>query len=239
MNKLLLSIVSFLFVVFPIFADIEIAENNRIANPPPGYCVWCSIEMLGKQLKISKLYGLTAARVKQNEAGFVTELKHTYNKEKKEYEWAQIKTKKFNGTNGGTIERIRNQLDYLKVKYTLYDTGTYNYTDLKYVCDMNLGAVVSVFDYPEQGAYHAIIITKITDDDVYFVDSNNIAVQRYKGSLAWFRQNWDGAMVVVYPEPEEQIAKTPPTPQARSIEPRSHIIPLKERPFINIPRITR
>lgn len=47
-----------LILTLPCPADVKIGRDHRIPNRGNGYCVWCSVETIGRYKKYPNLYGL-------------------------------------------------------------------------------------------------------------------------------------------------------------------------------------
>lgn len=168
-----IAILLLLFAIpFDAIAGICITRRDRIGNVDPGYCVWCSLEMLGRYHKIEALYGLLELRIEHN--------------------------RKYPGTSGGTSEGIRSQLQVLKVSYYEMVVHTYDKKWLKYACDNGYGCMIAVSGYPRPTSYHAMVLIDIDDNWVTFIDPNDIE-KTFTKSMAWFDKHWDGYGLIVEP----------------------------------------
>lgn len=66
------TLVCLLAIVAPLWADITIAREDQVPNRKPGWCVWTSLETLGRHHKITALEGVAAHYMKHVPEGGAT-----------------------------------------------------------------------------------------------------------------------------------------------------------------------
>lgn len=92
-----------------------------------------------------------------------------------------------------TPEWINYQLDTLGVRYEHRQPGRQDFDFVKR--HVQAGRAVMV-DYQQEGGLHAILVTNATDEEIWFVDSNDIAWD-WSYKTADFKRMWTGWAVVI------------------------------------------
>lgn len=201
-------------------ADVTIEKQNRVSNLGYGVCAWSSIEMAGRQGRIKQVKGLAAHRDKESRR----KVKHIQYNWTPGNGWTYELKEVEQRNNGGTVERMRQQLDVLGVKYVsqlegvrdeqiLYDgtkdgaTGcvvglrNYAYTDTD---AKRNGCLIYKDPRPWRTlGYHAVLVIHIDDDCVKFMDPNDVR-DPWIVSRRWFNAHWDGSGMVITPKPSDQ-----------------------------------
>lgn len=170
MKRILASILALLLFVQVLFADVTIADNNRVQNRPGGYCVWCCIDMIARQHDHKSLIGIT---------------------DKKE------RATKTDGESGGaSIDDIVDELKQHNVKYWIQRQGNTDTDILKSAQKKNLPILIGLIGYPNSDSAHAVLMVGSDDKNVRFIDPNH-ADRIYEGSWEWFFSCWDGYTAVI------------------------------------------
>jgi hypothetical protein len=50
-------------------AEVTIPAEDHVANGPGGFCMWCSLEVVGRAQHVRALYGLRDARMRETSVG--------------------------------------------------------------------------------------------------------------------------------------------------------------------------
>jgi hypothetical protein len=173
----------FIFVLFPHFTyAIDLEKNCRVANQPPGYCAWASLETLGNKHQIEPLYNLVETR--KTEPDFILEKI----KDGKSIQVIQAK-------NEACDLSIEDKLKQLNIKYKFQATGN---KDIKILIENvnEFGCMIGVKKGARGPAAHCIVLTKINDKEVEFYDCNQ-PNSLWIGSREWLDFHWTGLAVVV------------------------------------------
>jgi hypothetical protein len=218
----------------PCWAEVFIEKPNRVPNRGYGVCAWCAIEMAGRQGSIGAVKGLAQYRDKESKR-LIKQAHYTWNPGGGwTYDWVEIEQR----NNGGTIARMREQLDNLKVRYISQPEGTKNnhiiYEGTK---SGATGCVVGLFNYAytftnkkEDGCYmyqqpgpsrslgyHAVLVTYFDTKVVKFIDPNDIR-DPWIVNRNWFDEHWDGSGMIIPPVHHEsdtaivKVESKPPHP---------------------------
>lgn len=185
MRKLALTV--FIIVITPclVYSQIHIPYGCRIKNEAPGYCSWAAIETIAHAQEVAPLWHLMTKR-KKDPDGHV-EIAY--------YENGNLKIIKkiYVPNSGGTPDSILDKMAQMKfTKFKLQRPGTFNEQPIHNALAKKHGAVVQVWWVDKQGGgLHAIVVTHLTNHEVYFIDSNDISKVHVK-SYSWFKQYWDG-----------------------------------------------
>jgi len=177
MKKTFLAIAILLTSAMSVFA-VDIPKDCRVANIPPGYCCWASLETLGKVHKISSLDGLLEARTKEKDTiiGYSGSIQLV------------------EARNYGYDHAIRAKLAALKVKFWMNSTGSFDRSLLKYA--NSHGCLVGLKAGARGELGHGIVLTHYDDKIIRFYDSNQ-PNDTWEGSREWFDYWWSGMTVVV------------------------------------------
>lgn len=232
----------------PCWAEVTIEKPNRVPNRGYGVCAWCAIEMAGRQGDVSAVRGLAEYRDKESKRR-VKQLRYSWNSSNGWiYESVDVEQK----NNGGTIERMREQLDQLGVKYVCQPEGNRNRKILfEGTRDDSTGCIVGVFNYAytytgkkkdgclvyqrpkadKKLGYHALLLTHIDNDVVKFIDPNDVR-DPWVASRKWFDEHWDGSGMIITPlrDPRKSdtvVAEATPAP---SPQPAKTTKPIEEQP---------
>ena len=181
-RKLFFIILCGLVFTGSLFGRVKIDKANRVENINPGYCAWCSIEMLGRHLKVKKLYNLTKNRTKESDIWI------NYDDGKG---WIRLRA------NEGHSNTIRWKMDELGVKYRMCNYGKFDRAMIEDSIKNNLGCAVGFKSgaFKGEGA-HAVVLIDYNDDDVEFIDPND-PESTYTAKREWFDYYWDGWVLVV------------------------------------------
>jgi len=204
MKRWLLSLVVAMCLAAPSWAQIDIAKENRVGNFGPGYCCWCSIEMLGKHHSIKKLDNLAKNRsnessVKQwdSEKGVWVPLpyimvSHGYN-----YQGPWVQEKRNVGTDWGVYWRMKE----LGIKHRMQWTGDYDTKIIKYAMKNKLGCCFAVKKgcFGKNSSSHAMVLTAYDDKKVEYIDPND-PDNVYEAKREWFDHWWSGWILVLEKE---------------------------------------
>lgn len=148
-------------------AEVKIAVKHRVANQAPGYCVWCALDTWGNHTKNKQLTGLTAHYVEHDTQAV-----------------------------SGTPDQVNRQLDMLGVKYDYRQRGRQDFDFIKQHVQADRAVMVSIRDYRQDDVLHAVLIFAVTDEEVWFVDSNDIDWD-WSYKTADFKRIWTGWAVVI------------------------------------------
>lgn len=174
-------------------ADVDIAVKNRIANVEDGYCVWCSLETLGRHHNIKSLRGLVKNKVKT--AGYyrISYVQNgPYFVERRE--WVK--------DGGATQEQAIEELKRLGVSYRIQWKGSHRTKILYDACKEKLGAVIGFKPPKDSNVGHAVVLVGINDKEVEYIDSNDhkkVSVMSRKE----FDKKWSGGAIVIDMMPDE------------------------------------
>ena len=161
---------------------IDVAKKNQVANRPPGYCCWASLETLGRHHNIKVLFDLVEKRTNDPDSYIWT--------------WSGWV---FLPKNAGFESTVREKLDTLKVKFQYQSTGNFDIAILKNAT--KYGVVVGVKAgalCPGSGS-HAIVLTHYDDEKVEFYDPNTQG-DTWQAPREWFDFWWDGMAIFVPPQ---------------------------------------
>ena len=180
MNQLVKVFFALLMTTTTATAELIILKENRIQNVPPGYCSWCSIEMIGRERKIKPLIGLVEAR--KGDGDIIV---------KQGGVWYKY------GNNVGHETAIEAKLKKLGVKYQMQWTGNFDIKMIEYAIKKNLGCVIAVkAGTLDKYMPHAVVLTKFNSKSIEMVDPNYINAN-YIGTREWFNQAWNGFVLVI------------------------------------------
>lgn len=181
--KRILAVLLLLCLPLNALAGIKIARANRIANQAPGFCLWCSLEMLGRHHGVTQVEGLAQ-----------------YYKDWRYEEWDEEKQEwvKKPWPKGHSFSDGASQLKTLKVKHHGYfGVGR---AQVKKACDDGLGCAISLRWWKPiaSGApgFHAVVVTDVTDTKVLFVDPND-PYEVYSVDHDWFDYYFTGTMMTI------------------------------------------
>lgn len=162
LRRAMIAICLCLFLSFNIsLADAVIKPENRMDNRPPGFCVWITLEMIGKQHGIPKLIGLADYR---NELPWIDIVVFT--------PFPRVIKEPQAGAN---LEDTRVELERLKVKYRWAKGPGPSMRLLRKYTSRDIGALAAVGHREDAECplgNHAILITGFDDKYVFFVDCN-------------------------------------------------------------------
>lgn len=194
--RLIITNVILLIFTSVVFAgELEIPVSKRVKNLPSGCCGWCSIENLGHVHGIVALDGLAKRRHERHEE--LIEVKTS--EWSFPFGWTQVSKFVKREDAPATPARVREELANLKVKFKVQDESSKDMTMLKSAIDASIGCAVGVYDWPDEGDYHMVTLTDLTDKKCVFIE-NRGKCERYEGTREWFNAHWSGFTVVVYPE---------------------------------------
>jgi hypothetical protein len=177
MTKSLAIVLMLISATSTVAADIP--KDCRVANIPPGYCCWASLETLGKVHGISSLNGLLESRTKESDTITIIQGGSIRLVEPKNY---------------GYDHAIRAKLTTLKVKFWMNETGSSDRSLLKYA--NSHGCLVGLKAGARGELGHGIVLTHYDDKIIRFYDSNQ-PDDTWEGSREWFDFWWSGMIVVV------------------------------------------
>ena len=175
MKKALLGIMTWLMPM-SLFA-LDIPTDCRVANIPPGYCCWASLETLGNVHGIASLKGLRDLRTKDNDVFFIAS--NIYYVEPRNY---------------GYNHALRGKLTSLKVKFWMKDSGNTDRTLLDLAGSH--GCLVGMKPGARGKDAHGIVLTHYDDKTIKFYDCNQ-PQSIWEGSREWFDYHWTGMVIVV------------------------------------------
>lgn len=156
--------------------EIPIPKEHRIANEPPGYCMWCALETIGRTMGVKELHGLKEGRKSESDTWVWVDS-----------QWAPIPAA------GAVPQTVREKLDRLQVRYRMQFPGDTNTTFL--TDSLSGGSAVAVGFASIQGK-HAVVLVELTDEFAKIVDSQDVnEVKKLK--RAKFDELWDGWAVVI------------------------------------------
>lgn len=148
-------------------AEVKLSPEYRIANHPLGLCGWACLETAANYQKIDCLHGLVNWYSKQ---GFV----------------------------GSTYDYVKTQLVKCKVNYSLQENLPKNEVSLKLIkvkTDNEVPVVVSIRHW-SGGVRHALLITHVDEEYVYFFDPNN-PMNDYRFKYSNFLELWYGDLLTI------------------------------------------
>jgi hypothetical protein len=160
-----------LLAAWPLWAQekrIAIPAADRVKNLEPGVCTWACLETLAKFQGVVGLEGLTADRAEQ----------------------AVVK-----GDHGGTTERVEDELNRRKVRFELQPAGSKKVDWLTSQLSAGRPVLIAVRNYPKAGDNHAVLVTRLNDQTVDFLDPNDS--RDYSSPRSWLERNWTGWAVVL------------------------------------------
>jgi len=184
-------IFSLLLLISQFVYGFDVSIKNRVANEKPGYCMWASIETIGRERGIEKLFGLVESRKKdppdrvlQPDLSVLTYAAH-----------------------GGPGVAVSRKLDKLKVRNYIqyednFDKNVLSYAN-EYGCVIGIKPYMLTWPNPNvQAGYHAILLTKYSPDEIGFIDSN-FPDKTFVGKREWLDKAWTGMAVIIdYPTRE-------------------------------------
>lgn len=171
----------------PAWAQISIDKKHRVSNLPPGYCSWCSIEMLGRHHGIKPLFDLVKLRQKDSDA------------------WVQVNGEwRVYKKNRGYDFTIRMKLDELGVAYRMSGVGRFDRSLIEYAMKNKLGCAVAAKTGAFGNTPHAFVLTHYDSKIVKFIDPN-YAEWNYEATRGWFDTWWDGWVLVLLPGVQEDV----------------------------------
>jgi hypothetical protein len=184
-----------------VFGNVEIIEENRVANigskEEPGFCAWACLSMLGRHHKIEALYDLVEKRANESDFLYWDRDKGVWVAEP--YVWVYYKKGKEKELRcSGSEMAMINKLDELKVKYKIQKFGNKNRDIINYAMEKNLGCLIVVSSEAFEGFEnaHAVVLTDYDEKEIRFIDPNDISTP-YKVDRTWFDRYWTGCVVVV------------------------------------------
>jgi hypothetical protein len=113
-KKILAALALTLSLLTGVNAEVTIPVGEQVANDPGGFCMWCSLEVVGRHQHVKSLFGLKAARKRLSPFGAASE------------------------------DAVTGCLDALGVHYNLHHYGTRDYAALRTALDRNHAVVVGV-----------------------------------------------------------------------------------------------
>jgi hypothetical protein len=156
--------------------EIPIPKENRIANEPPGYCMWCALETIGRTMGIKELYSLKENR--KSEPGTLVW---------QGVEWATVPSA------AAFPHNVGEKLDYLGVKYRMQLPGNTDTAILTRA--LTAGTAVAIGLTSSRGK-HAVVLVELTDKNAKIVDSEDVSEVKTL-SREKFDELWDGWAVVL------------------------------------------
>lgn len=156
--------------------EIPIPKENRIANEPPGYCMWCALETIGRTMGMKELYCLKENR--KSDPGILVWLGS---------DWATVPSA------AAFPHNVRDKLDHLGVRYRMQmpgDTDTVILTKA-----LAAGTAVAIGLTSSRGK-HAVVLIELTDKNAKIVDSEDVSEVKTL-SRDKFDELWDGWAVVL------------------------------------------
>lgn len=171
-----LAVFTLLLVSSSSFAKVEIADEDCISNRPGGFCLYASLETLGRHHRIPKLYGLV------------------------EKKYQSLGTQKWDGhewrrqPDGVSNWRdATRELDAKRIKYTL--SRDHDYGLIQRACDDGFGCVIDL--KPLQGQTgHAVVLLEVNAEYAVLVDSDHLWFPRSM-SRADFERQWGGGALIL------------------------------------------
>lgn len=161
---------------------IDLELTARVANQAPGYCVWASLESLGRKHEIEPLYDLLNKR--KNDPDFIFYKTVDGNQ-------IQVIQPKHVGSDASIIDK----LDQLKIKYKIQNTGDKDIAILEEYGNA-WGCMIGVKKGARGPEAHCIVLTKINDKEIEFYDCNQ-KDKTWIASREWLDYYWTGLAVVV------------------------------------------
>lgn len=152
----------------PVPAQIPIPAEYRVLNRKPGFCAWCCLETIGRVQKLPQLDGLV--------------------------DWYEAQ-----GDGTATQELVALQLNILGLAFEERSYGDQDFVFLKQHTKAGRPVVIGMKDwYYAAPGYHAVLVTEVTDDDVWMVDPNDeTKFLQYSYSPKMFQLHWTGWAVAV------------------------------------------
>lgn len=157
------------------FGKVKIADENCISNRPGGFCLYASLETLGRHHRIPKLYGLVEKKYKTL---------RTQKWDRNGYRWEP------NGVS--TWNDATRELDAKAIKYTL--SVQRDYRLIERACNDGIGCVIGLKPIKGQTG-HAVVLVEVTAEYVVMVDSDHTWFPRSM-TRADFERQWSGAALV-------------------------------------------
>jgi hypothetical protein len=176
MKRFVVAAVLALSLLARAWAEVNIPVPDRVPNERPGYCLWCCLEMLGRAQGVKELAGLKESR-KSDPGSYVLDGDVWYY-------WHPA---------FGSADRVRDQLDKLKVKYRVHEDGDRDVAFLKRALDAGHGVAVGL--YLPKGQ-HAVILTELGEKRVKLVDPNDVS-HNFEVNRDWFDWVWHGLAVEI------------------------------------------
>jgi hypothetical protein len=167
------------------WAQADIPMECRVKNRPPGYCVWASLETLGRHQKIDKLYNLTDNRAKDPDS-----VEPVF---RLMFDGTIIQFEKRIHKAAGTAFSADKKLTELGVKHKI--TEIKDLTHIQEAMKKKHGCVVFLHPNPTFPGPHAVTLVNINDERVEIIDSNNC--KHYWAPRGWFDTYWAGAVITV------------------------------------------
>lgn len=196
MKRWLLSLFVVLVLATQSFAQITISTENRVENFGPGYCAWCSIEMLGRHHGITKLHNLAKNRSKESNVSQWDGKKWVplpyvmveYGNRQ------QVQEKRNVGTDWGVYRKLNS----LGVKYRMQWTGDYSHKMIEYAMKNKLGCCFAVHSkaFGPDSSAHAMVMINFSKNNIECIDPND-PNEIYVYSREWFDRYWTGWILVV------------------------------------------
>lgn len=134
-----------LLLVTQALGEVKIARKHRVVNQAPGYCVWCALDTWGRHTADKRLIGFKDYYVEHDKRAVT-----------------------------GTPDFVNSQLSTLKIKFEYRLPGNKDFEFLKSHTKARRAVLVAMKNYPEQGDLHAVLLISATDEEVWFIDSNDI-----------------------------------------------------------------
>lgn len=157
-------------------AEVAIPATHHIQNENPGYCLWCSLEVLGRHQEIEAMAGLKDA-VKKEPAVYVREGNFT----------------RMINPAGGFPDNASRKLTKLNVKHKMQMPGNKDTSILKEALTDGRGAAVGfVLSY----GMHAVTLVDLDSKTAKFIDPDKVG-QVQVIDRANFDRIWDGFAITI------------------------------------------
>lgn len=183
LHRTIMTVLCLLLSFTSVRAEVHLAPSHFTLNKSPGYCMWCCLRMAGLHAGISRLDTAVTDREKLS-----------YDWVWHNNQWSKV------SSSGGYTQTVERYLKTKKVEYWIQpEKSTYSTEWLKWAHANDQPVVVGMLNYPDQGGYHAVVVTSFTDKEVKFVDPNDDKYI-YGMTPAQFKTHWDGFCLIFKPD---------------------------------------
>ena len=181
-KKLLAALLAILLSLSSAWADVNVPAEFRIKNQSPGYCMWASLETIGRTLGVKQTEGLVEARKQDGPWGIRDQQTGVY-------EWFP--------NNIGHPVIVKLKLQDRGVKFKMQEPGVKDLAIIKEALKANRPVAIGIMMDVPVGS-HAVALTSLDEKEVHYVDSNYPGVISVR-TRAWFDERWTGYVVDLWP----------------------------------------